>query len=98
MISFAAFPLTETHAKTPAVLVDELNAGRFEGAADRRVVYLRRLFDGNSSPFTGGLRAPARLRILSAFGRFARAARWLKYRAARRCGVGFVGPLSTSPN
>jgi Dolichyl-phosphate-mannose-protein mannosyltransferase len=42
-------------------------------------IYRRRLFDGNSSPFIGGLpAAPARLRILSAFGSFARAARWLK--------------------
>jgi hypothetical protein len=41
-------------------------------------VYRRRRFDDNSSPFIGGLPAPARLRILSALGTFARAARWLK--------------------
>ena len=51
-----------------------MKIGDIDEIARCRQVYRRR-FDDNSSPFIGGLPAPARLRILSALGRFARAAR-----------------------
>jgi hypothetical protein len=55
-LAFLRLPLSQSHTGTPAVLLDELDAGRFQGAANdvkRRTTWLAycrlQLMDGNNA-------------------------------------------------